>query len=558
MPEESVDPPAMGETTEREETVVVKSLYDFLVESAENNRSNQAIIFSKRRFTYDMILRMVDSMAETLRSSCSITKGMRIGILLPNSPQFAVSMFAASKLGAISVPINPGSSKREIETIVKHSGMSCLITTSTILSTVNHLAGKSMLIVVTRMEDFISLGSSMRKALRHGLHYIESDRLKEGVVKFSDLVYTPDVGPAESYSPEEVAMLAYSGSTSTSPRAAALTVKNLFSNVVSLAEWFPRIERRTVTVASVPFSHVYSLVIALLVPFFLGSTSVLIENHKNIEEVLSAVKEHLCDYFVGNPSIFRSVLEKKDLLKHRINTVKIFISGGDTLTEQFAKRFEEITGSSIVTTYGTRELTGVSHINPLDRKKRKYGSIGTTVKGTEAKILDEESGMDATEGATGILAIRGDQVMKEYWDNKDATSEVFREGWFVTGDTAKVDKDGFYFLFERRREAIVSDSSMVSATEIEEVLQHNQKVKEVAVIGLPDEIRGEIIKAFISPMEGEKLGEDELRKLCEEQLSEYKRPAIYEFRSELPKNMDGQVIKRILKEEELKGEHNKS
>lgn len=527
-----------------------KSMYELLTASAENNRSTQALIFSKRRYTYDTVLKMVDSMSETLRATYSIAKGTRIGILLPNCPQFAVTIFSASKIGAISVPINPRSSRREIETIVKHSGMKCLVTASYLLPSVRHLAESGLLIVVTRMEDFISLGSAMRTAIRHGLHYIEQDQIGERIVKFSDLVYTPDVGPSESYFPDDVSMLAYSGSTSASPKAAAITVGNLYSNVMAMGLWFPKIERRTVTIAAVPFSHVFSLVLALLVPISLGSTSVLIDDYRQVEEMLSSIKEYIGDYFVGNPSIFRSIIEKKELLKFRLGMVKVFISGGDTITEEFAKRFEEVTGSSIVTTYGTRELTGVSHINPLDKRKRKYGSIGTPLDGTEAKIVNEETGDDAGDGETGILAIKGPQVMKEYWDNKSATGEAFKENWFLTGDTARIDKDGFFFLYERRKEAIVSDSAMVSATEIEEVIMQNDKVKEVAVIGLPDPRRGEIIKAFIAAKEGKKLTEKELRELCQEQLSEYKRPSIYEFRDELPKNMDGQVIKRILKEEE--------
>lgn len=529
-----------------------KSMYELLVSSAEKNRSTQAVIFRKRRYTYDTLLKMVNSMSETLRSSYSISRGSRIGILLPNCPQFAVSVISASKIGAISVPINPRSSRREIETIVKHSGMQCLITTSYLLPSVKHLAQEGLLIVVTRMEDFISLGSAMRTAIRQGLHYIEQGQLSEKIIKFSDLVYTPDVGPAESYFPDDVAMLAYSGSTAASPKAAAISIKNLYSNVTATGKWFPKIERRTVTIAAVPFSHVFSLVLALLVPMSLGSTSVLIEDYREVEEMLSSIKEYIGDYFVGNPSIFRAIIEKKELLKYRLGVVKVFISGGDTITEEFAKRFEEVTGSGIVTTYGTRELTGVSHINPLDKKRRKYGSIGTPLEYTEAKIINEETGEDAGEGETGILAIKGPQVMKEYWDNKSATGEAFKDGWFLTGDTARVDKDGFYFLYERRKEAIVSDSAMVSATEIEEVLMQNDRVKEVAVIGLPDQKRGEIIKAFIAAKEGEKVTEKELRELCQEELSEYKRPSLYEFRSELPKNMDGQVIKRILKEEESK------
>lgn len=529
-----------------------KSLYSMLKETAEKNRSMPAFIFWKRRFTYDALLKMVDSLAESLRSRFSIPKGARLGLLLPNSPPLVVSLYAISKISAVGVPINPKSSLREIENVVRHSGMRCLITTDTNLEKVKGLASEDLIIIVARMQDFISFGSAIRRSFRHGLKYLDQEELSEGVAKFSDLIYTGDNGAEEDYSPSEVALLAYSGSTSLSPKAASLTHNNLYVNIKNLAEWFPKIERRTITIAAVPFHHMFSLLIALLVPISSGSTIVLIEDYRNVDDILNSITEYLCDYFVGNPSVFKELLERKDLLKYRIGTVKVFIAGGDTVTEEFARHFEEITGSSIVTTYGTKEVTGVSHINPLDKRRRKYSSIGRLVNNTEARIVDDETGEEAAEGSVGLLWIRGPQVMKEYWKNKEATEEVLKDGWFLTGDMARIDSDGFYFLYQRKREAIVSDSSMVYAVEVEEVLKQNPSVDEVAVIGLPDEKRGEIIKAYIIAKEGEKISEKELRELCDSQLSEYKRPTIYEFRSELPKNMEGQVIKRILREESLK------
>lgn len=552
MPDETTGMPSGGNEEKTTDPVMVKSIYAMFRDVAERNRSTPALIFWKRRLTYDSVLNMVDSLGESMRSQLSLNKGERIGLLLPNSPPFAISLYASSKIGCIGVPINPRSSVREIENIVRHSGMKCLVTTESIFRKVKHLASAEMKILVARLQDFISLGNSIKFATRTGFHYLDHRDLGENILKFSDMIFTNDNGPEEDYDASDVTLLAYSGSTSMSPRAASLTHKNLWVNIQNGAEWFPRIERRTVTIASVPFHHSFALLLSLMVPLSTGSTTVLIDDHRNMENILNSITEYICDYFVGNPSIFRAMLERKDILKYRIGTVKVFISGGDTITEEFARHFEETTSSSIVSTYGTREVTGMSHINPLDRKKRKYGSIGVLIGSTEGKILDEDTGEEITKGTVGILAISGGQVMKEYWKNNDATEEVFREGWLLTGDIARVDSDGFYFIYERRKEAIVSDSSMVSAEEIEEVLRQNKKVKEVAVIGLPDERRGEIVKAYIRVEEGEKVTEKELREMCEMQLTEYKRPTIYEFRDEFPKNMDGQIIKRILKEESMK------
>ncbi len=549
MPENSTESSKSDPPSEQKVQGNVKSLYAMLSETAEKYRSTPATIFWRRRFTYDALLKMVDSLAESLRTGYSIPRGARIGLALPNSPPFVISLFAVSKMGGVAVPVHSRSSARELENVIRHSGMRCLITTEANLEKVKGLASEDLLIVVARMQDFVSFGYSIRKAFRAGLNYIAEDNLGPATVKFSDLVYTSDNGPEEPYMPEDIAMLAYSGSTSLSPKAAALTHSNLHANITNLSEWFPKIERRTVTIAAVPFNHMFSLLIALLVPLSSGSTVVLIEDYGDMGNLLNSVTEYLCDYFVGNPSVFKALLERNDILKYRLSTVKVFIAGGDTVTEEFAKHFEETIGSSIVTTYGTKEVTGVSHINPLDRKRRKYGSIGMLVGNTSARIIDEDTGEAAEEGSAGILCIRGGQVMKEYWNNESATKESFVDGWFETGDTARVDSEGFYFLYQRRKEAIVSDSSMVYAIEVEEVIRQNPKVEEVAVIGIPDEKRGEIVKAYIVAKEGEKVSEKELQELCESQLSDYKRPALYEFRNELPKNMEGQVIKRILKEE---------
>lgn len=551
MSEKSTDHSSQDTISDLENLADVRSLYSILRETTEKNRSTTALIFWKRRFTYDNVLKMVDSLAESLRDRLSLPKGARVGLLLPNSPPLVIALYAISKIGAVSVPINSKSSLREIENVVRHSEMRCLITTDSNLHIVKKLVSEDLTIIVSRMQDFISLGSAMKRGLVHGFNYIDKRELSEGIIKFSDLIYTSDNGPEEDYSPSDIAMLAYSGSTSLSPKSASLTHRNLFTNMKNLAEWFPKIERRTTTLAVVPFHHMFSLLIAMLVPFFCGSTVVLIEDQNNIDNVLSSITDYLCDYFVGNPSVLRALLERKDLLKFRIGTVKVFIAGGDTITEEFAKHFEETTDSGIVTTYGTKEVTGVSHINPLDKRRRKYGSIGMLIGSTSARIVDEDTGEEAAEGTVGLLSVRGDQVMKEYWNNEEATEEVLKDGWFLTGDMARVDSDGFYFLYQRRREAIVSDGSMVYAAEVEEVIKQNQTVEEVAVIGLPDEKRGEIIKAYVIPKEGKKVTERELKELCDAQLSEYKRPSIYEFREELPKNMEGQVIKRILREESL-------
>lgn len=549
MPENAADNSQSDSDSDSKVQAEARSLYSMLRESAEKYRSIPAVIFWKRRFTYDTLLRMVDSLAESLRSRFSIPVGARIGLALPNSPPFAISLFAASKIGAVAVPVNPKSSARELENVISHSGMRFLITTESNLAKVRHLASEDLIVAVVRMQDYVSFGQSIRKAVRQGLNYLSDNNIGEAVVKFSDLVYTPSKGDEEPYAPEDVALLAYSGSTSSSPKAAALTNANFEANIRNMSEWFPALERRTVTIAAVPFNQMFSLLISLLVPFSLGTTVVLIEDSSDMDNMLSSITEYLCDYFVGNPSLFRTMMERGDLLKYRLGTVKVFISGGDNVTEEFAEQFEETAGSGIVTTYGTKEVTGVSHINPLDRKKRKYGSIGVLIGNTSVKIIDEDTGEEAEEGSVGMLHIKGGQVMKEYWNNREATEESMDEGWFNTGDMARKDQDGFYFLYQRRKEAIISDSTMVYAAEVEEVIRQNPKVEEVAVIGVPDVKRGEIIKAYIVAKNGEKLPEKELQELCESQLSDYKRPSMYEFRNELPKNMEGQVIKRILKEE---------
>lgn len=551
MPEEARDSAHAGRFNDPSPDVTVRSIYSLLSEAAMKYRSMPAIIFWRRRFTYDSLLGMVDSLAESLKNEFGLSDGDRIGFLLPNSPPLVISLYASSKIGCIGVPINPRSSVREIENVVKHSGMKCLITYGAVLNKVKHLASDDLRIIVSRLQDFFSFGNSIRSAFRGGFHYLNQSTLGGNISKFSDYIFRTDSSPEEDYNPSDPTLLAYSGSTSTSPRAATLTHGNLFKNITNGSEWFPKIERRTVTIASVPFHHTFALLISLLIPLSMGSTVVLIEDYRNMDNILNSITEYLCDYFVGNPSIFKSMLERNDLLKYRISTVKVFISGGDTITEEFAKQFEESTGSGIVSTYGTREVTGITHINPLDRKRRKYGSIGVLIGDTEARILDEDTREEVKEGTVGVLAIRGGQVMKEYWNNREATEETLIEGWLLTGDMARVDAEGFYFIYERRKEAIVSESSMVSAWEVEEVIAQIPAVEEVAVIGLPDERKGEVIKAFIKVHEGEKVTERELRETCENQLSEYKRPSIFEFREDFPKNMEGQIIKRILKEESL-------
>jgi long-chain acyl-CoA synthetase len=286
----------------------------------------------------------------------------------------------------------------------------------------------------------------------------------------------------------------------------------------------------------------------------MAAEMIVVPNPRPIEHVMQVIDRQRATLFPGVPAMYIGVVNHPDLARYDLTSVRACISGAAPLPMEVQERFGQITGGRLVEGYGLTEAAPITHCNPL-YGVRKAGSIGVPVPDTEAKIIDLESGETIEPGTdrTGELFVRGPQVMEGYWNRPDETAHMLdAEGWLHTGDMARVDEDGYFYIVDRKKDMIIASGYKIFPREVEEVLFAHPKVAEAAVAGVPDAYRGETVKAYVVPIEGAKLTVEEIIAYCRENLAPYKVPRLIEFRAELPKTMIGKVLRRALVEEERK------
>jgi long-chain acyl-CoA synthetase len=360
----------------------------------------------------------------------------------------------------------------------------------------------------------------------------------------------PPTPPEVAVAGSDVALLQYTGGTTGTPKAAMLTHANLIANTLQMAAWFHKAERgKEVFLGAIPFFHVYGMTTCLLFGIYAGAEIVMIPKPRPIDIVMKVLQKSKATIFPGVPTLYTSINHHPDVGKYALGSVKLCISGAAPLPLEVAETFERITGGKLVEGFGMTECSPVATCNPL-YGLRKAGSIGIPLPDTDAKIVDLETGAMLPAGAEGELAIRGPQVMPGYWKRPDETAQTIKDGWLYTGDIAKMDTDGYFFIVDRKKDMIVASGLKVLPREVEEVLFLHPKVQEAAVAGVPDPYRGETVKAFVVLKSGVEATTDELVAFCKLHLAAFKVPRLIEFRTELPKSPIGKVLRRVLVEEE--------
>jgi long-chain acyl-CoA synthetase len=277
----------------------------------------------------------------------------------------------------------------------------------------------------------------------------------------------------------------------------------------------------------------------VLVPKFSG---------KEVVKLLNVIRKHRPTLFPAVPTIYAAINNFTAIDDYDLSSIKFCISGAAPLPGPIQKKFQRLTGAVLVEGYGLSEASPVTHCNPLDKKRNKIGSIGLPLSGTEAKVVDRETGKEVPVGKVGELAVRGPQVMQGYWKHEEDTAGVLKDGWLYTGDMARTDEDGYFYIVDRLKDLIIVSGFNVYPREVEEILYNNPKIADAAVVGVPDEYSSEKIKAFVVLRPGARATVEEIRSYCREYLTPYKVPRIVEFKDELPKSLIGKVLKKDLKE----------
>jgi long-chain acyl-CoA synthetase len=331
-----------------------------------------------------------------------------------------------------------------------------------------------------------------------------------------------------------------------------LTHRNLVASVTQIRAFLLQghQDAEDRAIAILPLFHVYGMNGVMNLGVHLAATLILLPR-LDIKALVDSIRSQRPTFFLGVPALYVAVNSYPDIDQMDLTSIKMCFSGGAPLPVDVIESFEARAGARIAEAYGMTEASSVTHVNPR-RGVRKYGSVGVPIVGTDAKIVDLETGtQESPIGEPGELLVKGPQVMSGYWNQPDETAHTLRDGWLYTGDIATMDEDGYFFIVGRKKDMILTSGFNVYPREVEEVLYQNPKVQEAAVIGLPDKLRGEKVIAYVVLEEGETATAAEIRTFCRERLAHYKEPRAVHFRQELPMSMAGKVLRRVLREEEL-------
>lgn len=507
----------------------------FLEKSTVDFPEREATFFSGVKLTYAMLNAMVNKCANALQD-LGIGKGDRVAIMAPNCPQYVLSYMAIHKLGGVVVQVNPMYVERELEHILNDSGAETIIAYDAFYPTIKNVRE------VTPLKNVIlfMLGQPSGTADENAL------KAEELLMKYpADFTQVP-------LEMDDLAVLQYTGGTTGVSKGAMLTHRNVTANALQVAEWFEGLEYGNEKVMCVlPFFHSYGMTTAMNISVINAATMIIMPRFE-IKQCMELIKTQQPTLFPGVPTMYIAINNYPNAQEYGINTIKGCISGSAPLPVEVAETFEKLTQGLVVEGYGLSETSPVSHCNPM-LGKRKVGSIGVPMPDTDCKIVDLENGdRELPPGEIGELCIKGPQAMKGYWNMPEETAKTLRDGWIHTGDIAKMDEDGYFYIVDRKKDMIIAGGFNIYPRDIEEVLFEHPKVLEAVVAGVPDRYRGETVKAYVVLKEGQQATEEEIIEFCKTNLAKYKIPRLVEFRSELPKTIVGKVLRRTLREEEEK------
>jgi len=355
----------------------------------------------------------------------------------------------------------------------------------------------------------------------------------------------PPVRPADAGC-EAVAVLQYTGGTTGVAKGAMLTHKNIVANTMQARHYYYVIrEGREIFISVLPFFHSYGMAVAMNLPLSIGATLVIMPRFV-AKDVLRAIQQYRATILPGIPSIYSVLNSYKDIKSFDISSISYCISGAAPLPVSVLESFEKLTGGTILEGYGLSEASPITHCNPA-RGTRKVGSIGLPVPDTDCKIVDLETGRDVPAGEAGELCVRGPQIMRGYWQNPAETQQALRDGWLFTGDVARMDAEGYFYIVERKKDMIISEGFNVYPREIEEFLLQHPQVADASVIGMPDQLRGEKVIAYVVLKDGAEAAPEDIIRYCRDNLVKYKVPKKVIFKDQIPTNIAGKKLRRVLR-----------
>ncbi len=487
------------------------NLADNLTRSAEQHGDRPAIKLDDRVMSYTELQDGARRVAALLKST-GVGRGDRVGMVMPNVPQFPVLFYGAVAIGAVVVPMNPLLKGREVKYYLEDSGAS----------------------IVFAWKDMAE--EAGKGASEAGIECVEVGP------DFADVLaqHEPDEEVVDRDGDDTVVLLYTSGTTG-QPKGAELTHHGMSTNAATSAETLIELTEEDVVMGCLPLFHVFGLTCGLNASILKGSCLTLIPRF-DPEKALEIVGRDRVTVFEGVPTMYAALLHAQSADKADMSSLRTCISGGSAMPVEVMKNFEEAFDCVVLEGYGLSETSPVASFNQPGRE-RKPGSIGTEVRGVEMKVVDDDD-QDVAQGEVGEIVIKGENVMKGYWGREKDTAEAIKDGWFHTGDLAKIDEDGYFFIVDRKKDLIIRGGYNVYPREVEEALYEHESVAEVAVIAIPDDSLGEEVGAAVALKPGEQVTEEDLKAFVKERLAGYKYPRAVWIVDELPKGPTGKILRR--------------
>ncbi|HET9164079.1 MAG TPA: long-chain fatty acid--CoA ligase [Solirubrobacterales bacterium] len=488
------------------------NLASILTESAGRTPDAAAIRLGEVELSYGALDDLSARLATLLREK-GIERGDRVGVMLPNVPEFPVAYYGVLRAGATVVPMNVLLKRREIAFYLEDSGAKLLLA----------------------WHGFH--GEACDGAADAGAEPIEVEPQRFATV-LSEHEPTPGLAATDA---EDTAVILYTSGTTGKPKGAELTHANLGRNADVSARTTSEIAAGDVVLGALPLFHSFGQTVAMNASLKVGACLTLVPKF-DPGEALATMQRDGVTHFYGVPTMFGALLHHPERESFDTSSLRICITGGASMPVEVLRGFEDAFGAKVMEGYGLSETSPVACSNHPDRE-RKAGSIGTPIEGVEMKVVDEND-EEVAQGEVGEIVIRGHNIMKGYWQRPDATEEAMRGGWFHSGDMAKVDEDGYFYIVDRKKDLIIRGGYNVYPREVEEVLYEHPKIREAAVVGVPHDEWGEEIGAAVVLHEGEELSSEEVSAYVKERIAAYKYPRLVWFLEELPKGPTGKILKR--------------
>ena len=530
------------------------SISDVFRQSVEKFAHQPAFQNMGKMLTYAEVGKLAENFASYLQNVLKLPRGERVAIMLPNLLQYPIALFGILQAGLVAVNTNPLYTPRELEHQLKDSGATTIIVLENFANTLELVLPRTQIkhVIVASVGEMFGFfkGTLMNFVLRKIKKMVPEYRIS-GAIPFQT---TLKEGAAHTFRPvtltrEDTALLQYTGGTTGVAKGAILSHGNICANMLQAKEWIKNQlrEGKETVIAALPLYHIFALTVNLMIFTNAGSKIILITNPRDMKGFIGELKKERISVFIGVNTLFNGMVNQPDFATVDFSNLRLTLGGGMATQKAVAEKWKKITGTPIVEAYGLTEASPGVCCNPLNIEAYS-GGIGLPVPSTEVELRDAD-GKEVGVGQPGELWVRGPQVMKGYWNRPEETAKTIdARGFLETGDIAVMDEKGWLKLVDRKKDLIVVSGFNVYPNEIEEVVSHNDKVMEVACIGVPNEKTGEALKVFVVKKDPS-LTKEELIEFCRTELTAYKVPKDIEFRDELPKSNVGKILRRELREQ---------